>query len=315
MLTIAVQKFNGKNWKKIAELVPHRTDVQCLHRWQKVLNPDLVKGPWSKEEDDIIFELVEKQGKKKWSEIAKDLPGRIGKQCRERWCNHLNPDIKKSAWTEEEELILIRAHGMYGNQWAKIAKLLPGRTENSIKNLWNCSVRKKVELLAASQINVGNHGTSIDFYAANDLIRPSSSNDHAHDPSTQNHQVHSCNAPEPENCSIRVGFFSYESLQRKDLNTYRTTGESPDTDGYVGTASSPASILRNAAKGFKNIPSIIRKRSSQTRTKSGNGNAKELFPSPTKSPKLDTTDAVRSVEKNVGYAFDGIVRGSSSNID
>ncbi|XP_040963925.1 transcription factor MYB3R-1 [Gossypium hirsutum] len=49
MLTIAVQKFNGKNWKKIAESVPHRTDVQCLHRWQKVLNPDLVKGPWTKE--------------------------------------------------------------------------------------------------------------------------------------------------------------------------------------------------------------------------------------------------------------------------
>ncbi|KAE8723310.1 putative Acyl-CoA thioesterase [Hibiscus syriacus] len=298
MLTIAIQRFNGKNWKKIAELVPHRTNVQPLHRWQKILNPDLVKGPWSKEEDDIIFELVGKQGKKKWSEIAKDLPGRIGKQCRERWCNHLNPDIKKSAWTEEEELILIREHGMYGNRWAKIAKLLLGRTENSIKNLWNCSVRKKVELLAASQINIGNHGTSIDFYAANDLIRPSSSNDHAHGPSIQNHQVHSCSALEPENCNIRVGFLSYESLRPKDSNTYTTTGEFPDTDGYAGTASSPESKLRNAAKSFKNIPSIIRKRSSQARTQSGNDNAKELFLSPTKSPKLQTTDAVKSVERS-----------------
>ncbi|XP_040996539.1 uncharacterized protein LOC121242679 [Juglans microcarpa x Juglans regia] len=145
ILAVAVQKFNGKNWKKIAECVPDRTDVQCLHRWQKVLNPDLVKGPWSKEEDDLIIELVAKQGKKKWSEIAKFLPGRIGKQCRERWHNHLNPDIKKTAWTKEEELILIKAHQTYGNKWAEIAKFLDGRTENSIKNHWNCSVRKKLE--------------------------------------------------------------------------------------------------------------------------------------------------------------------------
>ncbi|KAG1355117.1 putative chromosome transmission fidelity protein 8 [Cocos nucifera] len=62
------------------ELFPDRTDVQCLHRWQKVLNPELVKGTWTKEEDDLIIQLVEKHGCKKWSVIAKSLPGRIGKQ-------------------------------------------------------------------------------------------------------------------------------------------------------------------------------------------------------------------------------------------
>jgi len=61
-----------------------RTDVQCLHRWQKVLNPDLVKGAWTKSEDDRILELVTKHGATKWSMIAQHLPGRIGKQCRER---------------------------------------------------------------------------------------------------------------------------------------------------------------------------------------------------------------------------------------
>lgn len=98
-----------------AELFPGRSDVQCLHRWQKVLNPELVKGTWTNEvhakssllqeiknftmiigcmnespavifqEDDRIVKLVAKHGSKKWSVIAESLPGRIGKQCRERY--------------------------------------------------------------------------------------------------------------------------------------------------------------------------------------------------------------------------------------
>ncbi|CAI9770232.1 unnamed protein product [Fraxinus pennsylvanica] len=139
----AVQQFNGKCWKGIAKCLPGRTDVQCLHRWQKVINPELNKGLWTKEEDDVLIELVGKQGNKKWSEVAKHLPGRIGKQCRDRWHNHLNPEINKGAWTKEEDEILINAHAVYGNKWAEMTKLLPGRPENSIKNRWNCSLNKK----------------------------------------------------------------------------------------------------------------------------------------------------------------------------
>ncbi|KAB5553249.1 hypothetical protein DKX38_010560 [Salix brachista] len=190
ILRKAVQRFKGKNWKKIAnyslsrvlvlpfgglnpsvpdhkefryprtvgenlfldsaECFKYRTDVQCLHRWQKVLNPELVKGPWSKEEDEIIIELVNKYGAKKWSTIAQHLPGRIGKQCRERWHNHLNPSINKEAWTQQEELALIHAHQIYGNRWAELTKFLPGRTDNAIKNHWNSSVKKKLDSYLAS---------------------------------------------------------------------------------------------------------------------------------------------------------------------
>ncbi|CAL9229959.1 unnamed protein product [Arabidopsis halleri] len=150
ILRKAVHSFKGKNWKKIAEYFKDRTDVQCLHRWQKVLNPELVKGPWTKEEDEMIVQLIEKYGPKKWSTIARFLPGRIGKQCRERWHNHLNPAINKEAWTQEEELVLIRAHQIYGNRWAELTKFLPGRSDNGIKNHWHSSVKKKLDSYMSS---------------------------------------------------------------------------------------------------------------------------------------------------------------------
>lgn len=109
-----------------------------------MLNPQLVKGPWSKEEDKLVLSLVQRNGAQKWTNIAHYLPGRIGKQCRERWHNHLNPRIKKNDWSLEEELILYIQNRMHENKWAIIAQDLEGRTDNTIKNHWNSSMKKKI---------------------------------------------------------------------------------------------------------------------------------------------------------------------------
>jgi hypothetical protein len=139
-----VRACGPKSWKKISEdyLSDLRSDVQCLHRWTKVLKPGLVKGPWTDEEDSIILNCVD-GGMTKWSDIANCVPGRLGKQCRERWSNHLDPNLKKGNWSLEEDRLLVEAQSVLGNCWSRITKVIQGRSENSIKNRWNSAVRKQ----------------------------------------------------------------------------------------------------------------------------------------------------------------------------
>ena len=105
---------------------------------------------WSQKEDKAIWELIQKRGFKKWSLIAKKLKeefgviGRSGKQCRERWQNYLDPSVITGPITIEEERLIFTGQRQYGNKWAEIAKLIPGRRDNLIKNHFYSTLRRQL---------------------------------------------------------------------------------------------------------------------------------------------------------------------------
>lgn len=132
-----------KRWVTMSSHFVDKTPQQIMNRWNKVLNPQLIKGNWTKEEDEILTNWVHEHGESGWTKIAAKLPGRIGKQCRERWTNCLKPDIKKTNWTEDEDNLIIKLQAKMGNKWAKMAEFINGRTDNQIKNRWNSVLKKK----------------------------------------------------------------------------------------------------------------------------------------------------------------------------
>ena len=133
----------GQDWVTIsARFLPRYSPEECRIRW-KVLSPVQVKGAWSSAEDEALRHHVLTLKTTRWSAISLALPGRNGKQCRERWHNHLKPDINKDDWTREEDAIVFCAHAEMGNKWTEIARRLNGRTDNQVKNRWNSTLSKQ----------------------------------------------------------------------------------------------------------------------------------------------------------------------------
>ena len=105
---------------------------------------------WTPREDAILKQIVAQLSPKKWTKICNRFnelahEGQSIKQplqCRERWLNHVNPDLQKGRWSLDEDVLILEGQLKYGNSWSKIAKGLSSRNQNSVKNRWNAMVKK-----------------------------------------------------------------------------------------------------------------------------------------------------------------------------
>ncbi|OMJ69437.1 hypothetical protein SteCoe_32832 [Stentor coeruleus] len=140
-LVPCVANYSQNDFKPL--LKPLSCNIQSDHQNNK-------QG-WTSMEEEILLKIVSSRGAKAWSAVAKELnamihdgnPIRQGRHCRERWFNHVDPNLKKGSWTEEEDQFIIQQQVLIGNRWSEIAKKMQGRTENSVKNRYKSLMRKK----------------------------------------------------------------------------------------------------------------------------------------------------------------------------
>lgn len=116
---------------------------------------------WSDQEDALLREQIGVHGTDNWTVIASMFEDKTTRQCRRRWYTYLNSDFKKGGWSPQEDMLLCEAQKNFGNRWTEIAKVVPGRTDNAVKNRFTtlCKKRAKSEALpkeTTSYINQNN---------------------------------------------------------------------------------------------------------------------------------------------------------------
>jgi len=138
-----------RDWEPIArEHARGKTAKECHERWIRYLKPGVRKGQWTDHEDAIVVEAVTTSNEQpftRWSDLASRLPGRVGKQIRDRWVNHLNPNINHMPFSRDDDLLLWNGHKKYGKRWVEISTQCfnSSRSENHIKNRWYSASFKK----------------------------------------------------------------------------------------------------------------------------------------------------------------------------
>lgn len=147
LLLEVAEKYQYKNWDTISErLQTNRTAWQCLQKYQQELPESHVTGPWTKEEDNLLKEVVEacRVGNYiPWHQVAYYLEGRSRSQLQERW---RRTKLRKGHWRKLEDMILVTAVKKHGENWIKVARYLPGRSNNQCRERYKNSLEENVIL-------------------------------------------------------------------------------------------------------------------------------------------------------------------------
>lgn len=131
ILKRAILYYGPKNWQQISYCLEGRNNSQCFHRWMKGINPKIKRTKWNFEEDLTLGIALKIYGNNKWSKISNHIEKRTDIQCRERYCNILDPRLTDVRWTEKEDIKLLNLYEQFKNQWSKIAKEFGDRTDNT----------------------------------------------------------------------------------------------------------------------------------------------------------------------------------------
>lgn len=149
-LMAALKIYGTQNWQEVAQMMDGRTGQQCLHRYEKAINPQIKRGRWTSDEDELLRQAVRpfiQSGaiKINWSTVKLGVPNRTDVQCRERWVNVLDPTISAAPFTPAEDQKLLEMVELHGTgNWSKISQEIGRtRTDNQLWRRWKTISKKR----------------------------------------------------------------------------------------------------------------------------------------------------------------------------